>query len=122
MREIDGISPARELLIIDIDTCIDDALGWLYACTHNQDAHRRERGPGIGFRIAAKPFRAKLTRSLEDASRFCFVGRRRAVVDVETRGRLTIGATIVERAADEVAQSKSPSPSTLCASVSYSLA
>ena len=78
----------------------------------------------IGSRIAGKPHGAKLARFLEDASRFYFermekmlgkriftmhdplavavaldptlVETRRAAVDVETTGRLTTGATIVD--------------------------
>ena len=78
----------------------------------------------IASRIAGKPHGAKLTRFLEDASRFYFermekmlgkriftmhdplavavaldptlVETRRAAVDVETTGRLTTGATIVD--------------------------
>ena len=78
----------------------------------------------IGSRIAARPHGAKLARFLEDASRFYFermekilgkriftmhdplavavaldptlVETRRAAVDVETTGRLTTGATIVD--------------------------
>src|SRR4029077_5199885 len=78
----------------------------------------------IASRIAAKPHGAKLTHFLEDASRFYFermeqilgkriftrhdplavavaldpalVQTRRAAVDVETTGRLTTGATIVD--------------------------
>ena len=78
----------------------------------------------IGSRIAGKPHGAKLARFLEDASRFYFermekilgkriftmhdplavavaldptlVETRRATVDVETTGRLTTGATIVD--------------------------
>jgi purine nucleosidase len=78
----------------------------------------------IGARIADKPHGAKLTRFLEDASRFYFermektlgkriftmhdplavaaaldptlVETRRAAVDVETTGRLTTGATVVD--------------------------
>ena len=78
----------------------------------------------VASRIAGKPHGAKLTRFLEDASRFYFermekmlgkriftmhdplavavaldptlVETRRAAVDVETTGRLTTGATIVD--------------------------
>jgi purine nucleosidase len=78
----------------------------------------------LASRVAGKPHGAKLTRFLEDASRFYFermektlgkriftmhdplaiavaldptlVETRRATVDVETSGRLTIGATIVD--------------------------
>jgi|GEM_PF-910864 len=78
----------------------------------------------IALRIAGKPHGAKLTRFLEDASRFYFermekmlgkriftmhdplavavaldptlVETRRAAVDVETTGRLTTGATVVD--------------------------
>ena len=78
----------------------------------------------IGSRIAGKPHGVKLTRFLEDASRFYFermetilgkriftmhdplavavaldptlIETRRAAVDVETTGRLTTGATIVD--------------------------
>jgi purine nucleosidase len=78
----------------------------------------------IAARMAGKPHAAKLTRFLEDASRFYFermetmlgkriftmhdplavaaaldpalVETRRATVDVETSGRLTTGATIVD--------------------------